>query len=249
MSEENATLQLIEQYLSGALSPEQEQDIHLRIDEDEHFAQLVKERAAGRYLARSTAKDELTTSLKAHYWQQKETSIPSKRLIIKPWYYLSAAVILILLVFGLRSWLFTPSIDTNEIFAQYYEQASIPEIRGVDTAPLWETAKNYYQGQAFDQASLVFQEIIEDSTMRYKDRARFFLGLCYLEMNQADLAAHQFEQLSQSMFRDQSMWFTALAWLKIGNLDKTKASLQTILQRSRHYKMKEAETLQKQLSQ
>lgn len=248
MSEQRDDIQLIEQYLAGTLPEEEIQSVRNRIASDPDFAAAVESMALGQYVARNSAKEALANSLKAGYTAKQEAIAKPFWRSDNPWMYAAAAVVILLVIIGVRGFFSDSSSDPKELFAQYYERPVPSGSRNLEGMEAWEDVVEAFREENWAIATEQLESLLADSSFLYRPRAEFYLGICRLETGQYDQAISHFRQVdAESIFRPQAQWLEALTYLQALQLDEAQQSLRQIAGQSSHYRYKEASELLKLL--
>ncbi|MFA9192084.1 tetratricopeptide repeat protein [Flavobacterium sp. FZUC8N2.13] len=223
---------LFDQYLQGELSDEARLNFENQLSENlklasdfETFKEVQIQLETKFDFAAD--RDAFTANLKAiskeHFKADK-----SKVISLKPWAYLVAASVVLLL--GL--FLFNPSSKPG--FEEYnqYENAYLTERgEGIDTLKQVETAFN---AKDFKAAIPLFEAILKTNKTA---EIQYFYGVSLLENNQINQAEAVFNEIKSgnSIYKNKAIWSLALAQLKQKDYKGCKEILLTIPSDYEHY--------------
>ena len=151
----------------------------------------------------------------------------TKRIVI----YASAASIALLIVMNLP---FQKQADNNQIFNNYYEPYN-PDITLRSTTLKKNSVQFAYKlyqdkeyGAAFQILDNYLHENHEDQT------ARFYLGMCALEMDKNGTAIDAFREIidseSDSPFEEHAKWYLGLTYMKLEKTDSARMYFNTIVE-------------------
>jgi len=106
-----------------------------------------------------------------------------------------------------------------------------------------------YDHKEYTQAIPLLQECLKKpSNSSYKNTLELYLGLSYLEANQAEKAITSFQALASKEGANQALaeWYLALTYLKIEQIEKAKKSLTKLKHKAKNpYQKKAMALLQK----
>lgn len=254
---------LIERFLKGELSPEEEELIQTRMesdsgfrdkvtlerqlfdtfnDEDWSFAENggspeVKEYAD---IFGSESTDALSEAI-ANSQTMYKAGQQKRR--IKPWYaYASAAVFLLLLSFY---FLFPGKTASELLYTSYLEQTELPSlIRRGDTVMDAEMAKGqtYFEKGQFAEAATVFSSLLpkdDENGALY-----IYLAMSRVELAESEQALATLDRLIESdlLDREKGYWYKSLVYLKADQVQESQSLLKTIIE-NRFYNYQLAEAL------
>jgi tetratricopeptide (TPR) repeat protein len=136
-----------------------------------------------------------------------------QRDVLKTWHLAAASFSLILVVGGLWYILSNKPISTERLISKYYKPAGpIGQIRSFETSAedALKEAFNFYQQNDFANALKYFSALDNQIT------ARFYSGVCYIELEQFDKAIESFEFVindKDNLFVEQAEWYVGLIYL------------------------------------
>ncbi|MEL7530048.1 MAG: hypothetical protein AAFN10_02005 [Bacteroidota bacterium] len=232
----------IEDYLAGALTAAEQRSLEERMAEDEGLREAFREAAhiyaATKIDARRHLKEELTASLRS---QKPEANKAQRRLVMRPWVWAAAAV----MVLGLSYFLLRPSRTTPQsLYASYYEAPATLSMRQDSKMEAWESAMTAYTQGDFAQAQRQLLTLADDSSFSRPSALALYLGITYLESQEPDRALDYFQQIGDhSLYSPHRTWYSALAHLQAERPAKAKTLLQKISSTAGHFKQTEAQLL------
>ncbi|HVI47190.1 MAG TPA: hypothetical protein VM802_20095 [Chitinophaga sp.] len=219
------TLHYIEDYFTGALSPEEKLAFEQRCTSDQAFAQDV----AFYISARSMLREELHELKRQQFSLLKPAPAPVKRIrAIMP--YLAAAVIAGVFI-TLGWWFFFRAPSTQQMATRYIDahlqQLSVTMHSGSDSI---QSGINAYNNKDYQHATAIFSRLsTQEATAADATR---YLGLVYLATGQYDQAIVQFNALMQfPLYANPGPFYKALALMKrngSGDRQLAKALLEEV---------------------
>ena len=166
-------------------------------------------------------KDLLRTQFKQ---QSSPTSINFQKDILKTWHLAAASFALIVVVGGLWYILSNKPYSTERLVTKYYKPAkSILQYRSLElnSDDALKEAFNFYQQNDYVNALKYFNSLDNQIT------AKFYSGICYIELEQFDDALESFEFVindKDNLFVEQAEWYLGLIYLM--NNQKSQALVQ-----------------------
>jgi hypothetical protein len=233
--------ELFDNYIKGLLSEEESRKFELDLEQDKDlkknfslYSDIVSE-------INETGKSELKSFIRDI---DKDLEDPNLFFIRTRRYWPVAASIIILISFALFYLLNVPSIDSDELFASYFEPYPnniIHYARGAQIPPELEdiSLEKYnkivqgmklYDAEKFQEAYDVFTENINQADDN--EVLLFYLAITQLENDELKLAIQNLELISQDLdniFYDASQWYLALAYLTDKQIKKSKKLLKEII--------------------
>jgi tetratricopeptide (TPR) repeat protein len=222
---------LFEDYLNDALTDAQRTDFEQRLREDEvlsnEFALFNEMRTAiSSRMAWETSEKPFVQTLdalsKEHFRESKVVSFTRTRLFQM----VSAAAVILLLVLVLQPW----QKDLYSRFAQH-PRAELTARDGSGTLP---TGARAFNNKEYEVALDAFTQHLAKEPQDIE--VRLYQGICYLELDRAEEAKHNFrELLKSSASKDIGAWYMGLSHLKQKNIDSTSWYLNQISEASEYY--------------
>lgn len=222
---------LFDQCLQGELSNEARLDFEKQLSESQVLAsefetfkevQIQLETKFDFAADRDAFTANLKTISKEHFKPEK-----TKVISIKPWTYLVAASVVLLL--GL--FLFNPSKPSFEDYNQY-ENAYLTE-RGVGIENL-KQAESAFNAKNYKAAIPLFEAVLKENKSA---EIQYFYGVSLLEDNQIQKAETAFNEIKSgnSIYKNKAIYALALAKLKQKEYQSCKEILLTIPSDYEHY--------------
>lgn len=229
----------IEDYLDDLLSPADRAAFEAAISADPELAAEVEQvRQARERLARQwtqpTGNTALTKTLQTLGQQHfGDTAPPAPTLTVPPsfssrrWWLVAAAVAAAALI----AWLLWPKADAPALL--YAEYRRFPEagftLKGTEnTDQALQNAARFFNQKNYAAALDAFQQSFATSPAPLE--ARFFAGLCQLELGKTAEADTTFTTLRDggSQWAGEAAWYLALTYLRSKDLEKCIATLRQI---------------------
>lgn len=223
---------LFDQYLQGELSEKARLDFEKQLSENKALAsefETFKEVQIQLETKFDFAADReaFTANLKTISKEHFKAADNSKVISIKPWTYLVAASVVLLL--GL--FLFNPSKPSFEDYNQY-ENAYLTE-RGDEIANL-KQAEIAFNAKNYKAAIPLFETVLKENKSA---EIQYFYGVSLLEDNQIQKAETVFNEIKSgnSIYKNKAIYALALAKLKQKDYQSCKEILLTIPSDYEHY--------------
>ncbi len=215
---------VFDQYLQGEMSAEERLDFEKQLSENEALAsefetfkevQIQLETKFDFAADRDAFTANLKTISKEHFKPEK-----TKVISIKPWMYMVAASVVLLL--GL--FLFNPSKPGFEEYNQY-ENAYLTE-RGTAGENL-KQAESAFNTKNYKAAIPLFETVLKENKSA---EIQYFYGVSLLEDNQIQKAETAFNKIKSgnSIYKNKAIYALALAKLKQKEYQSCKEILLTI---------------------
>ncbi len=237
-------LDQIEKYLSGELSREEVELFEKQIGEQEALRKQVEEHRSlikGLELGFNL---EMKAQLKLEEQRLAREDVVAKRRVVQlrwPVGLAAALAVILISVYLIK----TKSIDSQELFASYYQPypnvespVSRSETKGENAYALYE------QGRYQEALDLFMQRIAESPT---DPAPLFYSGICHLELNETEKALAAFQVLQtmdKNNYSRASKWYKALASLKKDDKSSTVEILTGLSEGDDNYAIRSKELLQ-----
>lgn len=152
------------------------------------------------------------------------------------WLGIAASLVLLLMAVILLS---DSSRDPQSLYADYYEPYPnvlnpIERSSGAPTEP-GDQAMYLYEQRNYRQAI----ELINDSGLSNDPAYQFYLGICYLEVQDASSAIKTFDKIlvnHQGGFYEPALWYRGLAQMQTGQYEAAGKSFREIVDRQGDYR-------------
>ena len=142
---------------------------------------------------------------------------------------LSTVAAAVLLLFLAYQW-FDPKVDSQELYAQYYQAYELPfGSRSASEDKRIVEAGGLYQNGEYAKALPLLQNL--ETQGLGDDRITLAIAICQLEMNDNESAVATLRQASAKrgfLYKDQAKWYMALALLKFDQMEECSRILQSI---------------------
>ncbi|CAH8281294.1 hypothetical protein EV196_101375 [Mariniflexile fucanivorans] len=226
---------LFENYLLDELSETEKDAFETRLKTDSKFNESFNTyKELSSFLehkfqneATSTAFQNNLKNISKTYFEKQDA--PIKVISFKPWQFVAAASVLLLIGITLFN---TFSSPVYEDFANH--NAISLTVRGEQDA-LLNTAENAFNTKDFTKADEAFKSLM----LIDKDNAelQFYRAISSLELNKFDTAESLLIALSkgQSAYKNKAIWYLALSKLKQKEYDDCVEILKTIPEEAEDY--------------
>jgi hypothetical protein len=172
---------------------------------------------------------ELKQELQQHERQLKVAEKPRRILFASKWPLLVAASVALLVVAVVVIVELRPPAPAS-LYAAYYEP--YPNV----VQPLTRSSEASQQALALYEAGRYAEaaeslESLHAAGLLPETVTDFYLGMCYLELNESGLAIERFTEVIQSgasSFTRPAQWYRALAWLSVDNADEAAKGLESL---------------------
>ncbi|MEM9822217.1 MAG: tetratricopeptide repeat protein [Bacteroidota bacterium] len=248
MDTNKATEEKLDQYVLGRMNEAEKADFTKALDQDSSLAEaldLHHQMAQGiKIHARADFRKKLQGFQQQWNTQNEPKVIPLYRRIAT---WASAAAVLLLLVTA-TFWMTSAPMSNQDIYSSVYEAyPSMFSSRDAVAGDL-PRANEFYQNGQFDQALVIFDQLLEAEP----EDARLLLmgGVCLLELDQSEKALTYFQkiiQLKDIYLSDQATWYAALSYLKQDQSAAAIPLLEQLAQQPKADRKKEATALLKLL--
>lgn len=230
------TIALFDDYLQGALSPEDKKSLELRIESDEELkdAFAIFKHLNG-HLSHTFSKERADFKLSlekasAQYFD-KETAAKKEVKVIrfKPMRYLVAACVVML--FGTIFW-FQMQEAT---YSDYSFKGSIEFVERGGVEDAFAKAEKAFNNGAYEDAIVHFDTILENDPLNAQ--VLYYKGIALVEVDEYAKAEKVFQNLIQgnSLFKNKAHWYLALSLLKQDRIQDCKILLQMIPESAEDY--------------
>jgi tetratricopeptide (TPR) repeat protein len=245
--DDEAEIDLIEQYHKGLLNKEKLDEFFEREKSDKDFSAKVK------------AFKEIMEGINYHGQQKSisdsillwEKEIKEKTVKVnqndagiiplhrKSFYFVAASIVGLLIIGAI--FLFRPAPpDTLALFDSNfrpYPNILFPTMRGeTSDGKISKQAFTAYDRGDYQKAAEYLNEWLMSSTEANNDLVLLYLGNCYLAVNDLAAAKKNLEQIGEgSVVADQRNWYLALAYLKSGEAGRAENVLDKLLDHPNTY--------------
>jgi len=145
-------------------------------------------------------------------------------------YYAAAALLIVLLISTFQRLSRQPA--NEKLFSEYFAPYpnTVPLVRGGETSTALEPALAQYELGHYNVATALLNTIMASQPDNLI--ARFYLGICLLEMKDTDKAIQQFDIILKNEnfeLTPQAKWYVALSHIKNKNIEIAKQILNQIV--------------------
>ncbi len=239
--------QLLYQYFSNSLTPEQEEQFNALLSSDEAFKEQFDFELSLQKVIQNKQGQDLKNKLKGFEADIKNNSKPVFKLNYRKW----AMAASIVFIVGLGWLTFNNGFGTNyddlydSNFEQYPNTVFSITRGGEKDDSLERRAFVAYETNDNVLAIQLLTELNSKEEALYVD---FYLGHAYLNNGNSQKAIPYFENVinDKGEFASEAMWYTALAYLKLKEEEKAKLFLKNAIENG-GYKKAEAEVLLKKI--
>lgn len=237
----------LEEFIDGNLHEEEFQRILSQQNLDPEIANEITFRGEVNDALRDKSFMDFRQLLQSQMDQSVSKNTIIHKDILKNWHLAAASFVLILVAGGLWYILSNKPYSTERLVSKYYKPAHpILQVRSVELSSddALKEAFSYYQQNDFANALKYFNTLDNQIT------AKFYSGVCYIELEQFDRALKSFEYVTNdkdNLFVEQAEWYIGLIYLM--NNQKAQAIEQfTKISGSESYYSNQAEEILKYLN-
>lgn len=219
---EEQTFEYFDNYLNGALSPEEAKEFETTLDQNDQLKQQFETYKEGIELIK-------LEGFRREVGELISAKSTPRSLGNRNWYYSMAASIAIVVVGSF--FLIDFSSAPGELFDDYYQPyPNIYQTRS-GSANISE-AFNAYSAGDFQSAIQIFNSL-ESPT----EGAIFYQALCYLSLKEPDSALSKLSGLSdESIFAEQATWYSGLSFLLKEEIDSAQTYFNRIAPDNYNYR-------------
>lgn len=214
-------------YLEGDMNVQEMASFEKRFESDSNLKERVFLHQRMDIALGNQEEVSLESSLRAMMDRMGEVEEPEeeevpKRFNPRLWWGVAASVLLLAVV-GISLYASSSSQSGQELFAEHYQAYDASnELRTADSIPkrLLDDAFDAYNAADFSNALLAFNEILSVDANHV--RARFYAGICQLELQDYAKARSSFTYVIQdqkNLYINQSSWYLGLVCLSVGDLE------------------------------
>lgn len=232
---------LIEKYLDDDLSQAEHDLFNSRVKDEAFSEELKLQQSTGNALKeifKQQLKEEFRQQLHAHRSDESQNKKTTVNFSKKKYFYWAAAAIafIIISIIAIRP----GNTDAEALYLAYYKPYPVVNVTrslpNTNTHPAFEK----YGDQDFQQAAVLFEQLLKDNTAGYNPALlQLLLGNCYLNTGELQKAVTSFKNASDSadpILNQHAKWYTALALLRSGNQAETLRLLQELTGSDSMYK-------------
>ena len=228
---------LLDNYFNGLLSEEEVRAVLDRVETDpefrEAFALRQKMEAFPRREAEREAFVATLQTIGTEYFSGKTDELPTLRITrnnVRRWMALAASLTLL----AAAIWFFNrPATPT---YAQYATHAPLSLTVMGNTEQAKTEAEAAFGQKDYAGALSALEKVLTLEPDNLK--AKFYQGICLLELQRAAEARAVFEPLAagQTALREDAVWYVGLSFLQEQNIASCKTTLGSIPKGAAHYR-------------
>lgn len=229
------TILLFDDYLQGALTPEDKKSLELRLESDTELQDaftIFKD--LNGHLSHTFSKERgaLKTSLEqasTQYFDKETVKKDVKVIRFKPMRYLVAACVVML--FGTIFW-FQMQEAT---YSDYSFKGSIDLVERGGVEDAFAKAEKAFNNASYEESIPYFEAILEADPANAQ--ILYYKGIALVEVDEYTKAEKVFQNLIQgnSLFKTKAHWYLALSLLKQDRIEDCKIQLQMIPESAEDY--------------
>ncbi len=228
---------LIEEFLDGSLKSKgiqlflQQKEKDLRFAEEYALRLEINEAIQDREL---TEFREMLDDQRSRF-AKKSPYLTARREVLKSWHLAAASFSLVVVAGGLWYILSNQSSSTDKIVSKYYKPASPGmQMRSakINTEESLKEAFSLYRENNFESALIYFNTIGNQVT------AKFYSGICYIELKDYKKAIESFEYIvedNDNLFVEQSEWYLGIIHLMNKQTDEAIVQFNKISNSDSYY--------------
>ncbi|MCB2220186.1 MAG: tetratricopeptide repeat protein [Bacteroidetes bacterium] len=205
----------IEEFIDGNLSQEESMRLKNELETNSDLAfELILRSEINKAIRDKNLMEFRDLILdQTHHQSSASALFNLQRDVLRTWHLAAASFILILVVGGLWFILSNKPFSTERLVSKYYKPAqSILQYRSLElnSDDALKEAFNFYQQNDYTIALKYFNSLENQIT------AKFYSGICYIELEQFDNAVKSFEFVindKDNLFVEQAEWYLGLIYL------------------------------------
>lgn len=230
----------INAYLDGTLDQEAILQLEDQLQTDPEFRILVEEHRKIKQAVKLQERQELRQFL-----QSIDAESQLKVHSGKNWLRMGLAACLTLVI-GYFLWINLGDSRSEKLYEKYYQtypNLIAPTLRGDRDSSLTSAAFAAYDQADFAKAEALFAKLKESEN---PDLARFFQGICFLELGKPEEALRSFQQVSatsKNPDKTTAQWYEALTYLLLDQQGQAKSLLTGVKGKPNHPLQPQAQNL------
>lgn len=209
--------EIIEQYLDNRMEAAARAAFEQRLEKEPELARdLALYRSMQADMEQWHQTEEERNALKQTL--ERVTGKQPARVIPLRWYVWRVAALLVLV---LAVWqvvkLSRSGSSAENLYREYAGKINLAGSRSGGTTNPWEGVKGFLFDENYPAAITALQQVMASGTDSLYE-ARFYLGYCYMKINNDSAALRYFTQtpVLNNDIRERSQWYRALLYLKKG---------------------------------
>lgn len=215
--------ELINAYLEGTLSPEDQELFEKLLEEQPEYKKLLEEHKKVKIAITLQERNDLKAFLKEIDQKEKDRQKPSSPF--KSWLFSGIAACLIVIT-GFFLWINLSMNPGEKLFKSYYEtypNLVAPTVRGDQESTLKSDAFLAFDNGDFENAASLFDRLQNEAGGDY---AAFYSGICQLELGRPEKAIPLFQKVNENASQPDkitAIWFEALGYFLLNKLPEGKS--------------------------
>ena len=203
----------LEEYIDGNLNGKELIQLEEELSKNQMFTAELELRREVNELIRDKQFSEIVEILDRQLKSNSYSVMNIQKDVLKTWHMAAASFALILVAGGLWYILSNKPFSTEKLVSKYYKPASpIGQFRSLEISPddALKEAFNFYEQNDYVNALRYFNSLENQIT------AKFYSGICYIELEQFDKAINSFEFIindKDNLFVEQAEWYMGLIYL------------------------------------
>lgn len=240
---------IIENYLAGTLSAEEQKKVEDRLLTDREFAQRLEIFKMLPHLVSEDVhnfRNELEGIYQEYRQQDAASSTMSRRT-----FFMAASLALLISVIGILIWLLPSSLTPQEMYATHFTVPAdnITVRNDQEISPALQSAMEAYNAQDYATAVAQFEDILQEDTNNAP--VLFYSGVAYLILNENEKAMQNLQKVSETedtAYALTAHWYLGLAYLKQNNIAQAREIFSSLKESGSSY-AKRADTILQQLEE
>ncbi len=241
MKSEEDKMDQLDRYLEGNMTEAEKQLFESRLESDSELRDALKDHKLLIETIESAAMKDTLSQVMA---QQRDKGKAGVRSINRTWIAVAASVVIL---FGAFFFL-GPFSGGGNLYEEYYQpDPGLPTTMSTESNLRFTEAMVQYKQGEYRSALAEFDQLMNDNPA--SDTLLFYRGICHMELDQPEVSAFLFNQISTDsrLFGEKAQWYRALALLQDDNTAEAIAALQVISDQADHRYHEQANTLLEKL--
>lgn len=250
MEEKEIDLELLERFIEGQLSNEENAAIEERLVNDPEFNALKEDFESMRDGVFAVGQKSLMTKISG--WEEDldnplagNERVAGRQISLNT--YLKWAAVLIVGAVGFLVWYSGNGQRNKRVYNEYftvYGNLIVPNVRGEDELTAEEEAFVAYDNGDYERAAGLFTKLPD---YKAKEHLTFYKGLAHMANKEFEQAVLDLKELKGKSgdFRTQATWYLALCYLRLGDREEASKLLNELIQENSSYKDRALEVLNK----
>lgn len=226
--------ELINAYLDGKLSPEDQRLFEQLLEEQPEYKKLLEEHRQFKIAVTLEERSKIKDFLLEVDQDQKSKIQPGTGW--KSWLFSGVAACVIVLA-GFFLWTNLSMTPGEKIYKSYYEaypNLIAPTVRGASQANLKSDAFLAFDNQEYEKAAVLFENLQQEPDSDY---AIFYLGICQLELGRPEKAIPLFLKVKEDAVNPDKItatWYAALGYFQLNKLEEGTLAVKRVAQADGH---------------